>query len=154
MLYFITYVNSCSRKLLCVGSVLGLLGLFRYSPGLIMKCVCMEGALMAEMAAMNTPLCPLGNFKAPFVSTKQRCGVKVSPGIFFRLCQRLVYAQRYLGKKPNNFCSFKAFFFKSLYLLQYCFCFVGVFWPGGIWDLGCPLGMEPTPPVLEGRVFF
>jgi len=70
MLYFITYVNSCSRKLLCVGSVLGLLGLFQYSPGLIMKCVCMEGALMAEMAAMNTPLFPLGNFKAPSVCTK------------------------------------------------------------------------------------
>lgn len=60
MLYFIAYVNSYSRKLLCVRSVLGLLGLFRYSPGLIMKCVCMEGALMAEMAGMNTPLCPLG----------------------------------------------------------------------------------------------
>ena len=53
-----------------VGSVLGLLGLFQYSPGLIMKCVCMEGALMAEMAAMNTPLFPLGNFKAPSVCTK------------------------------------------------------------------------------------
>lgn len=63
-LFFIAYVNSYSRKLLCVRSVLGLLGAFRYSPGLIMKCVCMEGALVAEMAGMNTPLCPLG--KGPF----------------------------------------------------------------------------------------
>lgn len=48
----------------------------------------------------------------------------------------------------------KHFFFLSLYLLQYCFCFVWVFWLGGIWDLGFPLEMEPTPPVLEGEVFF
>ena len=76
--------------------------------------------------------------------------MKVSPGIFL---SALLEACLYLAIL-NDFCSFKAFFFLSLYLLQYCFCFVWVFWPGGTWDLGFPLEMEPTPPVLEGEVFF
>ena len=53
---------------------------------------------------------------------------------------------------------FKVFFFNGPFLksllnvLQYCVCFVLFFWPGTMWDLNSPPGIEPSPPALEGEV--
>ena len=73
------------------------------------------------------------------VQTLLGAGVDTSPSNFLKKKKQ---------KNLKRFVKCESFLMSLLNLLQYCFCYLRVFWPWGT----RVLGIEPTPPAFKGEV--